>query len=419
MTGTPVDAARFNHHRRFGGAPLWLMALGLMAGMAVPGPATAQSRAKAKPVAVAPLATEELTVVELKDQMQPHWLIVNDVSFTHIVDGRAYLLDADSGQFLAMIPGGQSHNAVQVTPDGTTLLVPATFMARGSRGARTDVVTWFSLRDLQPATEVEIPAKRLQALPLLSAMPLSDDGRFLLIYNFTPEQTMSVVDVANKRFAGEYETPGCALAHMTGPRSFLMQCADGSLQGAALDESGAITLGATTEPLFERDDPATDKPIRMTGADWLFITFSGAVAQVSGEGQPSVKVRWKLTGEGEQGWRPGGLQPYAYHAATGRLFVLMHEGGPGTHKHPGTEIWVFDAATQTRTARIPIETPSTSIAISQDAAPLLYTALFGSGTLVVRKPEDASVIRKIEGLGPDLTLIQPAPIPAAAADTAP
>jgi methylamine dehydrogenase heavy chain len=110
-----------------------------------------------------------------------------------------------------------------------------------------------------------------------------------------------------------------------------MQCADGSLQAAALDANGAVHLGATTKPLFTADDPASDKPVRIGPSTWLFTTFAGDVAVIDGAGgQIAVKARWKLAGPDESAWRPGGLQPLAYHAPSGRLFVLMHKGGAGT-----------------------------------------------------------------------------------------
>lgn len=394
------------HSRQYG-----MLAAGIAAIVLVSTTACAAPK-KAPPAPKVPvLAVEDVTMVELKDRIPPHWLVVNDVVFTHLLDGRAYIVDGDKGEYLGMVPGGHSHVGVQFTPDGSHLLMPGTFFARGSRGERTDVITWFALKDLNPGEEVVIPPKRVQSLPLLSSIPLTDDGRFMLIYNFTPEQSITVVDAAAKSVIGEFETPGCALAHMTGPRSFIMQCADGSLQSAVLDESGKITLGATTQPLFDREDPATDKPVRVSTSRWLFITFSGAVTEIdNANGTPTPGARWKLTGAGEDEWRPGGLQPYTFHAPSGLLYVLMHQGGLGTHKHPGTEIWVYNVASKQRVARLPIETPATALEISKDADPLLYTALFGSGTVVVRKPADASVLRKIEGLGNDISVLQAPPM---------
>jgi len=52
--------------------------------------------------------------------------------------------------------------------------------------------------------------------------------------------------------------------------------------------------------------------------------------------------------------------------------VLMHQGHEWTHKDFGTEVWVFDATSGKRLQRIALSKPAQSIAVSQDAAPLLY-----------------------------------------------
>lgn len=264
---------------------------------------------------------------------------------------------------------------------------------------------------LSPGDDVEIPPNRFIAIPFLSSMPVLDDGRFSLVYNFTPEQSLSVVDLQERKFAGEFVTSGCALAYPTGPRSFFMQCGDGSLQAATLDEAGAITLAGVSKPIFSEDDPANEKPVRTGAAEWLFFTFAGDAVAVDASGEtPVEKARWRLTSAEEAGWRIGGVQPAAYHAPTGRLFVLMHEGGEFTHKNPGTEIWVFDVAAQKRVARYPLEKPVTSLAVSGDADPLLYTILFGEPELIVRDPDTGEVLRTIGELGREMTVIQPAPV---------
>lgn len=372
--------------------------------------AAGHAAAPKKPAGPAPLVPETLSQVELKDQMQPHWLWVNDVAFNHMNDGRAYLLDADAGEFLGMISAGQAHGVVQIMPDGKSIAVPETYYARGSRGKRTDVITFYAIRDLKPGGEVEIPPKRLQSLPFVAAAPATGDGRFSLVYNFTPEQSISVVDLPARKFVGEYPTPGCGAIHLTGLRSFIMQCQDGSLQAASIGADGAITLGATTTPLFRREDPAIEKPVRLGEARYLFTTYAGEAVEVDAAQTPTVAARWSLQGADGAGWRPGGLQPAAYHAPSGRMFVLMHQGGANTQKQPGSEIWVYDVAARARVARYPLPELATAIAISGDAHPLLYTALFGSGTLVVRDPATGAVLRRVTGVGGDLTVIQPAPI---------
>ncbi|WP_157218031.1 amine dehydrogenase large subunit [Flavisphingomonas formosensis] len=366
-------------------------------------------------LAAAPLAAqlqpEELSRVELKDQFQPHWVWVNDVSFTRMADGRAYLLDADSGQFLGMVSGGLAHGSLLLAPDGKSVAVPATFYSRGSRGERTDVVTFYDAKTLAPGEEVVIPPKRFQSLPFLSAMPLTDDGRFALIYNFTPEQSVTVVDVAQHKLVGEYPTAGCGLVYPTGDRSFFMQCADGSLQGAAIGEGGAVTLGSGSPKLFEDKDPATEKPVRVSARQWLFFTFSSQAVLVDASGKaPAAKARWSLLGPDDAGWRLGGLQPAAYHAPSGRLYVLMHQGGPSTHKDPGTEIWVFDVTARKRIARYRLDRPATSVAISGDPHPLLYTILFGARDLAILDPDTGRKLRAVDGLGDEMTVIQPSPV---------
>jgi methylamine dehydrogenase heavy chain len=52
--------------------------------------------------------------------------------------------------------------------------------------------------------------------------------------------------------------------------------------------------------------------------------------------------------------------------------VLMHEGGPWTHKQAGEEVWVYDAASGRRVQRVPLEHGSISLAVSRDERPLLF-----------------------------------------------
>jgi methylamine dehydrogenase heavy chain len=56
--------------------------------------------------------------------------------------------------------------------------------------------------------------------------------------------------------------------------------------------------------------------------------------------------------------------------------VPMHQGGEGTHKDGGTEIWVFDIASHRRLARWPVQAQGLSrvvaVEVSQDAAPILF-----------------------------------------------
>jgi methylamine dehydrogenase heavy chain len=83
-------------------------------------------------------------------------------------------------------------------------------------------------------------------------------------------------------------------------------------------------------------------------------------------------------------WRPGGSKLATVHKASGRLFVLMHPGAHWTHKDDGKEVWVFDIAAKKRVARYALKAEAGSIAVTQDAEPLLFAVGGGPmGSLTV------------------------------------
>ena len=92
----------------------------------------------------------------------------------------------------------------------------------------------------------------------------------------------------------------------------------------------------------------------------------------------------------------------------------MHIGPRDTHKDPGVEIWVFDVRTHQRLSRLKLDRPASSVAISEDASPLLYTVLFGARDLEVLDPSTGGKLRTIGDLSDEMTVIQPAPVGQAA-----
>ena len=135
---------------------------------------------------------------ELPAASNPHWVWVNDFVFQHMGDGKAFLVDGDAGRMLGMLSTGFGFGGVVLPRNRSQILSPETYFSRGTRGTRTDVVTFYDPRKLSPTGEVQIEPKRASAMPMLAQSGLTDDDRFLFIYNFTPAQSITVVDVQNE-----------------------------------------------------------------------------------------------------------------------------------------------------------------------------------------------------------------------------
>ena len=90
---------------------------------------------------------------------------------------------------------------------------------------------------------------------------------------------------------------------------------------------------------------------------------------------------------------------HVLHAGTGRLYSLMHVGGEYTHKDPGTEVWVYDLAGKRRVQRIALKDPATSIAVTRDAKPLLFSIFIGAQKVDVYEPAAGKLLRTIGEIG--------------------
>ena len=336
-----------------------------------------------------------------------HWVWVNDFVFPHMADGMAYLIDGDSGRYLGTLSTGYSFAHVLLSRDGKRIYSPETYFSRGTRGVRTDVVTLYDAGTLKATGEIAIPPKRASNMPMIANAVLTDDDRFLLIYNFNPAQSVTVVDTKLNKFVREIETPGCALVYPTGPRSFFSVCGDGSLSLVALDDAGAAQQ-TRTEPLFNMaGDPITEKPVRL-GAVWYFVSFAGRIYPLeAGPRQAALKPAWWLTTDGERkaGWRPGGLQQLAVDSRRSRLYAIMHRGGVETHKDPGKDVWVFDLSTHQRVQQFALKNLSTSIQLSSDAQPLLYSIFIDGTNLDIYDAATGKLLRFVEHVGTTPTIM--------------
>jgi methylamine dehydrogenase heavy chain len=336
-----------------------------------------------------------------------HWVWVNDFVFPHMSDGMAYLVDGDSGRYLGTLSTGYSYAHLLLSRDGKLIYSPETYFSRGTRGTRTDVVTLYDPGTLKPLGEIPIPPKRSSNLPMIANAVLTDDERFLLIYNFNPAQSVTVVDTKTRKFVREVETPGCALVYPTGPRSFFSVCGDGSLSLVNLDDAGAAQQ-QRTQPLFDLTaDPVTEKAVRV-GNIWYFVSFAGRIYPLeAGPRQASMGAPWWLTSDVERkaNWRPGGVQQLAVNSKQGRLYAIMHRGGIETHKDPGKDVWVFDLPTGRRLQQFSLKGLSTSIQLSTDAQPLLFSIFMDGTDLDIYDASNGKLLRTVDHIGTTPTIM--------------
>ncbi len=298
-----------------------------------------------------------------------HWVMVHDFSFFHMMEGEIIITDPLAehlgSQYKGMIPASFTA-AYARSKKRNEHYVAESFFARGTRGGeRTDVLTIWDPATLEVSGEVIIPPKRITGMPKTTMIGLIGDDRFLGVYNFTPGQSVSIVDLEKRTFVGEIPTAGCAFLIPNGKRSFTSICSNGSMLTSHLDREGKLAGTTKTPVLFDPDnDPIFEAPATADGVAY-FPTFWGNVMPVDVSGKDiEVQGTWSLLGDGDEGWRPGGIRP-AVADADGMGYFLMHpEGGEGSHKNPGSEVWVYDLAAGKRLAKIELENWGLTVATS-------------------------------------------------------
>jgi methylamine dehydrogenase heavy chain len=324
-----------------------------------------------------PLPAEQLTVATLPPP-SPHRLYLFDYNFDNEIDGRIHVFDGDTYRQLGQIDAGFGPS-VNLSPDGATTVVATTYFARGSRGARTDLVEFTDNSTLTVTGEIVLPGKRTMTTMGPFNVAYSADQHFLYVSYMTPAASLGVLDPAHRTVLSEIDTAGCALVIPSGPNRVSSICESGTLLTITHDAQGHEVSRAMSAKFFDADaDPVFVQGIP-TPRGALFLSFLGQVHEADfSAAEPSFTPPWSLVTASERGqWRPGASsQVGAIQNALGRLYVPMHRGGEGTHKDGGSEIWVYDLASHKRLARWPMKTlaPVMAVQVSQDAAPLLFAA---------------------------------------------
>lgn len=327
-----------------------------------------------------PLAEEPIPAVETLPATYPaSWMLVHDMNFTSLVDGRVVVVDT----------AGETHNLKGVMSAGhfatftaaTTrpeIYVAETFYSRLTRGTRTDVITIYDRGTLAAKDEIILPGgKRGQFVSTKNSFKLTNDEKWALVFNFTPASSVTVVDIAGRKILGDIDLPGCSMVYPVGPRGFATMCADGTMTTLDLAADGTVAASRTSKAFNDIDKDAMFMMPAMVGSTAWFVTFAGNVQGVDLAG-PTATPRAKFALGAADGavthWRPGGWQVVTADA-TGLLYVLMNPAGKeGSHKDGGTEVWVVDPVKQQRLRRIKLESPGVSVEVTREAKPGLVVA---------------------------------------------
>ncbi len=308
-----------------------------------------------------------------------HWIYAHDVAFGNMLNGRLIVLDAEEDAHRPQYKGMLNTSliaGVAIARTRPEIYVYESFYSRGTRGTPTDVLTIWDKTTLSVIDEVVIPgAKRAGQLPSDFWVTLIDNEELLLLFNFTPATSVTVVDTAKREILNEIDLPGCSLMYPTGKRGFSAMCGDASMMSYQLDANGKVINEARVPSFFDIDkDALFERPAIIDGVAY-FPTFLGNVREVDMTGARAVPGdEWSMltAEEKKQNWRPGGMNLNDADSL-GHMYILMHpDGAEGTHKYPGAEIWVYDVKQRKRVKKIPLKLPALTVEVSEDKSPWLF-----------------------------------------------
>src|SRR6202158_2057475 len=94
----------------------------------------------------------------------PHWMLIDAPLYGNFVVSQVYVVDGDSMKIVGMLTAGMISTAA-ISPDHSRIFVGDTFFSRGTRGSRTDVITVYDAKSLDPVSEIAIAPKRPLASP--------------------------------------------------------------------------------------------------------------------------------------------------------------------------------------------------------------------------------------------------------------
>ncbi len=294
----------------------------------------------------------------------------------------------------------QAHDSATllVSDKRPELYVADTVWSRGVRGIRTDFITIYDTQTFNPVGEIVLPgAKRALITAMEGLMAFTDEQRMALVFNFTPASSVTVVDLIKRQVLGEIDIPGCSLVYPSGSRGFSTLCASGTLLTIKLDANGAVAGKSESKAFNPLDtDPLFTASTTIGGVRY-FPSLHGRIQPIDMKGD-DVKILpdWPLVNAADETghWRPSGWQLVASDEQKLLYVVMQADAHEGTHKDPGNEVWVYNAASKARVKRLRLVRPGSSISLTHGAEPLLLVQ--AGERLDVYDPRDGSLVRSLD-----------------------
>ena len=321
------------------------------------------------------------------------WIFAHDPNFISLTEGKVILVDVGSvnKHYKGTITSAQFGSFI-ASSSRNELYSTETFYSRGTRGKRTDVLTISDKDNLAVIAELILPGgKRGQVVTEKNSLQLVDNDDFLLVFNFTPAASISIIDVEQRKILNTIDIPGCSLIYPTGQRGFSSLCADGGLLSFQFDRQGEIIEQFTIPPFFDAaSDPLFEKSVYINDTAY-FPSFLGKMQPIDfSQSQPKILPTWSLVTDSERqkNWRPGGWQISTSH----------QDGYNGSHKDGGTEVWVFNAKSHKKIKTISLKNHGVSIEVTTGEKPLLVVTN-ADMNLDVYSAQNGKHIRMIGAIG--------------------
>ena len=328
-----------------------------------------------------PLPIEPIgQVATLAADFPESWMYVDEISFANMFGGKIILMDVaetrPAKRIKAMADKALIGNFTQAR-SRNEFYIMETFHERGARGKRTDVLAIYDKTTFNIVKELlwdETGTVRVQALPERYSMTLTADERFLLVSNFSPAASFTVVDLDTREIVTTIGTPGCVLTYPTGKNGVSSLCNNGGLLSTVLDNNGYMQAQYQIAPFFDTDKtPIYERPAIVDGIAY-FPSFAGLVHAIDLRGDAAAHLEtWSLVSaqERRQNWRPSGLALIDTDEQ-GLVYLLMNPGGhDGSQTHGSEHVWVFDMAAKQRLRAIDLPSFGISLALSRGARPKL------------------------------------------------